>query len=201
MDFPYHPRIMTYTGLLVNPFDLQADTIVLEDIAHGLACCNRFTGQAIKPITVAQHSVYVSRLVEEHGARVALQGLLHDASEAYLGDVSKLVKHTPEMAWFRTIEDRAQAVIFRKFDCDKTQHPAVTDADKLMLRYEAPRAFGYRWQTVDNSVDNAPTTADEEARIGKWAPLNWRMAEDAFVAQYRRLDRLLQLQKQAVASL
>src|SRR4051812_2148358 len=98
------PLILTYTGKHVNPFDLKPDDICIEDIAHALALCNRFAGHTKRPMSVAQHSVYVSRLCPNY----RLAGLLHDASEAYLGDVTKWVKSTHEFEAYREAEDRIQ---------------------------------------------------------------------------------------------
>lgn len=184
------PHLMTYTGRILNPLNITLDDIVIEDIAHGLATCNRFAGQAIKPIPVAQHSVCVARLCEGPNA---LQALLHDASEAYLGDMTHWLKNSPEMAPFREIEDRTQRVIFEKFGCALDMAPEVIEADRLMVRFEAPRAFGKSWQGFNHPLYDMPITAEEEERIGKWAPLNWRAAEDGFLAHFRQLERLARL--------
>lgn len=84
-----NPSIQTFTGILfdvANPNPINVDII---DIAHGLAHVCRFGGHTSSFYSVAQHSVMVSTLVPKHLARAAL---LHDAAEAYLGDVPTPIK-------------------------------------------------------------------------------------------------------------
>ena len=83
--------ILTYTGrrmFLANP---QPHMIDLADIAHALARIGRFTGHGDRFLSVAQHCVHVSKLCPLSRSR---WGLLHDATEAYLGDVSTPLKRT-----------------------------------------------------------------------------------------------------------
>jgi hypothetical protein len=80
--------IVTASGRQVNLLDPDPESIVIEDIALALARLNRFTGHTLTFYCVAQHSV----LVSEQCRRSPLAGLLHDAHEAYLGDVSRPLK-------------------------------------------------------------------------------------------------------------
>lgn len=184
MDYLTRPRISTYTGLIVNPLDLRPEDVRIEDIAHALALINRFCGHTAAPISVAQHSVYVSRLCNGH----ALQGLLHDASEAYLGDVTKWVKDAPEMALYREAEARAQRVILALFWCSPELALEVESADRLMVRYEFER--GYHGRTIDHPA-YPPVTDDERTLIGEWEPWSWQQAEREFLEQFNRLERFL----------
>lgn len=177
------PRIVTFTSRCLNPLDPRPDDLCIEDIAHGLACCNRFAGQTREPLSVAQHSVYVSLLC---GPEHALQGLLHDASESFLGDMTKWLKQSPTMKAFREAEDRVQAMIFERFGCATILAPEVDEADRLMVRYEAPRGFA-QWPGFDHPDYDAPLTPAEVARIGPWAPWDWEDAENAFLARYTAL--------------
>lgn len=195
---------MTFTGKHINPLDLRPDDICIEDIAHALALCNRFAGHTKMPISVAQHSVYVSRLVDRHaescdwhvfekctcgGLAIAKQALLHDASEAYLGDITKWLKSTPEFTPFREAESKIQRQIYAKFGCATTMHPDVAAADKVMLRFEGPKGFGLRawniWALQFPSYE--PMKKEELAEIGAWAPWTWRVAEESFLTAFRLL--------------
>lgn len=80
--------IVTATGRQVNLLDPDPESIVIEDIAAALCRLNRFTGHTTTFYSVAQHSV----LVSEQCRYSPLAGLLHDAHEAYLGDVSRPLK-------------------------------------------------------------------------------------------------------------
>jgi hypothetical protein len=177
-------EILTFTGRRVRPLDLRPEDIDPLDIAHALACQNRFTGHAREPYSVAQHCVLVSLLMGEtmprgasarDVAHASLCGLLHDASEAYLVDVASPVKNLPELARFREIEEDIQAAIEQRFGL----HPgdlhsaAVKAADRTMLATEArdlmPDGFNLEGVTPD------------PARVVPWS---W------YAAQARWLDTL-----------
>jgi len=174
------PRITTYTGRVVNPLDLRSEDIAIADIAHALALINRFCGHTSVPISVAQHSVYVSRLCNGH----ALQGLLHDAAEAYIGDTTKWLKATPEMSPYRQAEARAQHVILARFGCAPELADEVEAADRLMVRYEYEA--GYNGRVIDHP-GYPPVTGDERRQVGLWWPWHWSTAEREFLARFREL--------------
>jgi len=174
--------ISTFTGKEVNPLDLRSEDICIEDIAHALACCNRFAGHTQRPITVAQHSVYVSRLCV--GTSFELQGLLHDAAEAYLGDVTKWLKATPEMRAYREVEDRTQHVIYNTFQCPATVSDEVEWADRVMVRFEGGK--GFKNFTIDHP-NYPPLTATEIDAVGAWGFWSWRQAEEAFLLRFREI--------------
>ncbi|MBV8619647.1 MAG: hypothetical protein JOY84_12345 [Curvibacter sp.] len=74
-------------GMAVNRFEIQS-------IAHALAQINRFIGHAVRPYSVAEHSLLCCTLAAREGlsASVQLACLLHDAHEAFIGDVASPVK-------------------------------------------------------------------------------------------------------------
>lgn len=89
MSAPDTVRPSTFTGTvsgrlldLLAPDWLQVD---LADVAHGLAQINRWNGQARRPISVLEHSLVVAELCPKEAR---LPALLHDAHEAYFGDVA-----------------------------------------------------------------------------------------------------------------
>lgn len=97
---------MTRTSLTTNSLkvldlaNVQAEAICIQDIAHGLSQHVRWAGQG-KWLTVAQHSIMVLRMIEEDGRahgwdgsdRFLRQALMHDAHEAYIGDLSGGLKY------------------------------------------------------------------------------------------------------------
>lgn len=90
------------------------DKIQIEDIAAGLSMICRFGGQIQRFYSVAQHSLLVAALAPMDLKREAL---LHDAAEAYLGDVIKPLKVLLGAA-YKQIETNFETVIFQKFGCD-----------------------------------------------------------------------------------
>jgi len=128
--------IQTQSGYfdIFNPYKYP---IKIEDIAHGLAFTCRFRGFTSRYYSVAQHSYNVSVLLEAWGypIRVQLAGLLHDASEAYMGDMP--TPHKEQFAEFTDIEKHLQNVIFARFGLERHNRFPVHDADHLMLHEEA----------------------------------------------------------------
>jgi len=104
----------------IDLFNPTAEMIKLEDIIHGLAHNPHFNGQSPKFFSIAQHSMLVFSLinneVENPNSDLLLAALLHDAAEAYVGDViSPIKKHLP---FFKELEDKILKVIFQKFGLD-----------------------------------------------------------------------------------
>lgn len=134
-------EIRTFTGKLVYPMDLKVGDICIEDIAHGLSRVCRFAGQCAGFMSVAEHSVAVARIVMTTDPQHALEALLHDASEAYLGDMPRPIKHMPEMQPYRDAEARAEAAIAQKFGLVYPIPQTVKDADRqrLFIEFESFR--------------------------------------------------------------
>jgi len=177
------PELHTFSGKIVNPLDLKLEDITTVDIAHALALCNRFAGHTKFPISVAQHSVFVARLCWH--TPFALQALLHDASETYLGDVTKWVKQTPEMAGYRSIEERVTKRIFERYGCPTELAQDVEIADRIMVRFEGYKGYGEHFSC--NHPNYPPLTKHEIDRVGKWSPWSWEYAEKIFLAHFRKL--------------
>lgn len=111
----------------------------IETIAFSLSHINRFTGH-VGGYSVAQHCVLIAEQMIKDGlpSDVVLAGLLHDAPEAYIGDVSApLKRHLPE---YKSIESVYHAVIDDFFGVD-TESCMVKEYDLRMLVTEA-RSFG-----------------------------------------------------------
>lgn len=123
--------IQTFSGVHFNLTDPQPDTIRIEDIAHALSQINRFTGHTHRPYSVAQHSLQASYIVPP---QFALEALLHDAHEAYTGDVSAPLKSL--LPDYRALEDRIEAAVRRRFGLPDTMSPEVKRADMIMLATE-----------------------------------------------------------------
>jgi 5'-deoxynucleotidase YfbR-like HD superfamily hydrolase len=133
--------ITTASGRRLNPLDVDPSAICIEDIAHHLGAINRWAGATRVPFSVAQHSVHVSRQLDEHGPAVALVGLLHDGSEAYLCDVPRPLKQSDTFAAYRAAEARLQAAVYAAFGlahyaADDVVRALVDHADRRMLRTE-----------------------------------------------------------------
>lgn len=123
--------ISTRSGRNVSLLNPSAGQIEIGDIAHGLAHQCRFNGQTSKFYSVAQHSVLVAFILP---AELKLAGLLHDAAEAYLGDIVQPLKALlPE---FAEIESRFMAKISERFSVKGLDDPEIKRADLIALATE-----------------------------------------------------------------
>ena len=119
---------------LLNPSPADVD---FDDISLALSRVPRFGGHTRRPYSVAQHSVLVAELLESagHPGHVVLQGLLHDATEAYVMDLPRPLKDlVPE---YKTIENRVWRAVAMYFDLPVHLDPVVKEADALALALEA----------------------------------------------------------------
>ena len=118
--------VTTYTGKHLNFLEPDLADIDIEDIAHALAACCRYNGHTRHFYSVAQHSVLMSR--EAH-PDIALEVLMHDAAEAYIGDIATPLKQM--MPVYQTIEKIVANAIDRKFGID-TSEPITHDNIKYI---------------------------------------------------------------------
>src|SRR5579859_7012785 len=125
--------IETFSGKKFHLLEPQPDEICIEDIAHALSNQCRYTGHTRRFYSVAEHSVHVSLLAVHY----QLDGLLHDASEAYICDLARPVKMlTPVGKPYYEIEDRIMRVIAEKFGFTWPPPKEVKEADNIMLLSE-----------------------------------------------------------------
>jgi hypothetical protein len=123
--------IRTHSGLYVNVFEPTPAMISIEDIAHALAHQCRFSGHLQKFYSVAQHSVLVASLVSEEKK---FDGLMHDASEAYLLDIPTPIK--AKLPNYKLLESDLMKIIANKFGFRFPFDAEVKRADAEMLQRE-----------------------------------------------------------------
>lgn len=127
--------IQTYTGRAVYPMDMRPEDICIEDIAHALSMQCRYSGHCLRFYSVAEHSVLIARWLRQVSDAVALEGLLHDATEAYLADVPRPIK--PFLVGYKEAEARAAEAIAQAFDLSMAGHPDIVhEADNRILHDE-----------------------------------------------------------------
>jgi uncharacterized protein len=137
-----HPGfVATSTGRLFDVVNPRPEEIEIEEIAHALSQINRFGGHTKFPYSVAQHSGLCAAVCEHiHPGKpeLALACLLHDAAEAYCGDVIRPIKRLIASA-YRPLENRIQAAIWQRFELqvDWQMEAAIKAIDDSVVMEES----------------------------------------------------------------
>lgn len=173
------PTIMIVSGSYFDFDDPESSAFTIEDIAHALAHICRFTGHSRRFYSVAQHSVLVSHVVP---SQHAFAGLMHDAAEAFIGDVAKPLKVLiPD---YKAIESRVEAAVFARFGLPATLPACVKVADRVLLRTEQRDLMGADGHQWFFSAGVEPMAE----RIEPLAPVE---AKQLFLARYAELTGAL----------
>lgn len=206
------PWIQTYT---LRAFDLLApapEMVDAEDIAHALSRLNRFSGHTHgEPYSVAHHSMLVADLLASWGAppEVVREGLLHDAPEAYYGDVTSPVKRALALASTPQAHDQfailtlpIDRVVRSALMLPEHETPIVKRADLVALAIERRDLFGAveprDWALPEYAPTSAPCGRCHD-EFGDVSPLgvgrlradrlvSWKAARARFLALLAELD-------------
>lgn len=156
----YGKYIRTYTGKYFYPANIEALEVDVRDIAHALSGVCRYNGHLREHYSVAQHSIIVSELVPKEQA---LEGLLHDAAEAYMPDMPSAIKAMlPE---FVEYQERLTKHIFKCLGLQYPLNEEIDFVDKEIRTNEmywlsnwdepTPKVFNYRINTETPKVIEA----------------------------------------------
>ena len=180
----------TIGGRIMRLLDPRPEDFDIEEIACVLSRLVRFGGHTRRDLptySVAEHSVRVSHACDPADA---LEGLMHNAAEAYISDVTAPVKeamralqgswHGSRRSPFDVIEDGIARAIAERFHLRFPWPPSVKRADLVLLATEArdlmappPQPWGLPYEALPG-------------RIEPWAP---ERAEAAFLARYSELAK------------
>jgi hypothetical protein len=166
-------------------------------VAHHLATRARWNGATQHPdypnrifYSVAEHSVYCALYVEEILRRpdLALDALLHDASEAYNGDLIRPLKYSAEFAEpFKKVEELNEAAVAKRFSLPTKFEPEIKIADEAVCHAEweqiVPRDPSIEWKIEWHS--------GEKAAPFEIAMLDPSPARDLFLQHYVRITQTL----------
>lgn len=140
--------MQTFTGHKFWPHDPRPGDFVLDDIAVPLSRIARFGGHTSKPVNVASHCLAVLTLARQSGdftpsEQLAL--LMHDAAEAYIGDMVRPLKAS--MREFRMTEQRILVALATQFKfgdvlLDGRWYTRLRHLDDTALAWEARDYMG-----------------------------------------------------------
>lgn len=140
-------EIQTYSTKSYNFAQNNPEDVDIVDIANSLGQIPRFGGHLKRPLSVAQHSVTVASTImkDKDDKELAFTGLLHDAHEAYVGDITlpfkKFLMEVHDVPWDRIVRP-VKLSINEKFGIDIIDYPDTIDRyDAACLRTEANSYF------------------------------------------------------------
>ena len=170
LDIDKTPAIVSTANADVDLLNPTGDMIHLSDITQSLSRKGRYCDQSGVRFTVAQHTLLclniateVLKINADESPDVMLHILLHDAHEAYTGDISRplkrLLDHTGQVT---ALEERLDRVIFARFGLDYDEaigdKPLIKRLDNLALHAECEVCFPEvldRWQGFPEASDKA----------------------------------------------
>lgn len=168
--------IETFTGESFNVYMPSVEMVHLDDIAQSLSLICRYNGHIPSFYSVAEHSVRVSMWLYFHlyPLEDQLAGLMHDAAEAYVGDMVRPLKRHGELGFYhQELELGVSATIADKFDVLFPFPEGVHEADKAL----------YYWEV-------------ENIRSGKVKGKSPEAAKDMFISHFNALQEKLRMVKE-----
>ena len=172
--------MVTYSGIVFDLMNPDPDLICLEDIAHGLAHTCRWNGATKKYYSVAEHSMRVANRCI--GTKMKISAMLHDAEEAYWGDMIKPLKNIIDAGYPSIIQRirKLRFLIFKKFDLEyidvsKEDNDELNwDFDNLILKTPeytmdpetAENAWKYRFELLMHKLQCGEE--DDDTRYNLW---------------------------------
>jgi hypothetical protein len=139
-------RVSTTGG--IHLLDPSEDEIFIEDIANSLAKQCRYNGNIQEHYSVAEHSVILSHMVEEH----QLEALMHDAAEAYISDIARPVQEAlgyDACEKYKAIEAGLLHAIGKKYGLRTPIPISVLAMDDRLMREEMTEMDSEEFDTIE----------------------------------------------------
>lgn len=176
--------IQTFTGKQFYILDPQPDDIEILDIAHSLSMTCRYNGHCLRFYSVAEHSVLLASYTQhvlQRGTRDVMRALLHDACEAYVGDLPKPIKRS--MPGIEERENAVERVIMQKFGLEIAKPDWLDEIDHRIWFDEKTALMVPR-----NDWSFEGETQPLGVVIQSWDP---HTAEGIFLNAFRQLEATL----------
>jgi len=142
--------IQTFTGEMFDIFNPERHKIQLRDISHAISMICRYGGHTREFYSVAEHCVLMAGwFVDQEKYDLARVALLHDATEAYMGDLVRPLKLQPALTHYRVVEDNLQGAIFSNYGLPPGMPMEVKEADLRICNDERAVLMHDRAWSID----------------------------------------------------
>lgn len=188
LDAEKNAWIQTNSGKKFDILSPTMESIDIKDITHALSMTCRYAGHTNSFYSVAEHSVLVSRKVEKltDSPIVALTALLHDASEAYLHDVTSPLKAL--LPRYVEIEREVQSLIYAKFIFQNLGFFISTENQKIIHDIDQRIRVDETYALFNTVIDDWPEGEPVGIQIERWNPM---VAMNIFGDRFNRLMRTI----------
>lgn len=175
--------IITYSKQKFSPLKAKAEEIDIIDIAHALSLMCRANGHIRHFYSVAQHCLNCSLEAKARGLSedIRLACLLHDASEAYISDITRPVKRS--LPQYVEIEEVLQSLIYSRFGLahlGAEEWSLVKEIDDCLLYYEL----------LDLMKEEVFEEPPEILRSPDLEQRDFLSVREAFLEEYDRLKKI-----------
>ena len=186
--------IETFSGIQFWSLDPKREDVKIEDIAHSLCHLCRFAGHSKTFYSVGRHSENCRRVAERltrdlslsDSYRLQLLALIHDAAEAYIGDLPRPIKQF--IPQFKEIEQSVEAIVYEALGIEPpTEDEArfVKNIDNYMLCIEGRILTRNMHNWTDLIIEDCPLQLEEEDHNYEYFTPHYTDSE--FVATFNRL--------------
>ncbi len=167
--------ITTYSKIHFTPMDPKGEDISIKDIAHALSLMTRANGHFPEFYSVGQHCIHCCEEAYARGysRREQLACLLHDASEAYLADITRPVKQ--HLATYKETEKNLQNCIFAKYldELSEQEQKRWRELDDVLLYYEFRHFMGEELYPCPGELNSRPVFGTEPFKETERKYLEW----------------------------
>lgn len=162
----------------------------VADISHALGMIVRFNGHVSHFYSVAEHTLLVSRLMQDVTGGDPFEGLMHDATEAYLSDVPSPFKQ--KLLDLKAWDHQMETAMRKQFNLTETITPECKHADWLALGLEAH----YLMSDGGKDYYYPPGIREEVAKLvasEEWGLhcLQPTIASHVWVQRYKELSKVI----------
>lgn len=172
-DMCHKGVITTRGGLKYNVFDFNPKLFALDDIADSLSKINRYIGNIPnQSYSVAQHSVLGAQVFLFSGeVELAYQFLMHELTEAFLGDTLSPVKAIAPA--FKKLEDEIEIKLYKHWGLPIKKDPRLKMLDLNLCEYEMTILL--------------PGNAERNFQFDFWSP---EVGKNRFIGMYNQIMKM-----------